>query len=241
MKQLIAMHGWAGDSRAWAPWARHFRANDWQWQSAERGYGHLQPCCPDWLTEPHQTPQRRVVIGHSLGPHLLEEQLLTCATDVVFLASFSRFVPQGRAGRALQIGLKGMEHSLGSGGEIEMLQTFLARAAAPGAAMGLPASPVTDGLSSEGRRQLHADLVRLMTTTTLPAGLPRQAKVLIVEAGSDAIVVPEARQQLIQDLQSHLHQPPEVWTLNDSGHALLVPDLLQRVQSWLDHTHPTSP
>ena len=64
---------------------------------------------------------------------------------------------------------------------------------------------------------------------------------LVVEAGSDAIVVPEARRQLIDDLAAHLDQPPEVWTLQDSGHALLVPDLLLRVQAWLDDVPFSSP
>ena len=241
MKQVIAMHGWAGDHRIWAPWARQFQAQNWHWQSGERGYGHLTPRCPDWLTNPDDAPHRRVVIGHSLGPHLLGEHHLKQATDVVFLASFSRFVPEGRAGRALHTGLKGMGRSIGSDGEDSMLHTFLARAAAPAAADGLPASPARDGLSSPGREQLRGDLTRLIECTSLPAGLPQHARVLVVEAGSDAIVVPEARRQLIDDLAAHLDQPPEVWTLQDSGHALLVPDLLLRVQAWLDDVPFSSP
>ena len=132
MKQVIAMHGWSGDSHSWAPWIRHFNHHHWSWQSGERGYGKRQEHMPFWQDD--QDPiklQRRVVIAHSLGPHLLPDAVFAKATDVVLLASFSRFVPQGAKGRALNTGLKSMRRCLGSEAEAEMLTTFLRRAAAP--------------------------------------------------------------------------------------------------------------
>ena len=115
MKQVIAMHGWSGDSHAWRPWIRHFKHHQWSWQSGERGYGSLQVHMPYWKDDQDPTnQQRRVVIGHSLGPHLLPDTVLAQATDVVLLASFARFVPMGAKGRALIKGLKGMRRCLGS-------------------------------------------------------------------------------------------------------------------------------
>ena len=239
MKQVIAMHGWSGDARAWGPWQRHFQTHGWSWQSGERGYGSLGPQQPDWQPDSNpESGQRRVVIGHSLGPHLLPEALLSAATDVVLLASFSQFVPTGRTGRALQTGLKGMRRCIGTTEEATMLQTFLTRAASPAKSSGLPPSPATEGLSPEGRQRLHDDLNHLMATAGLPAGLPRNAKVLVVNADADAIVIPAARLRLIEDLQRHLQHPPSIWNLKDSGHALLVPDLLLNVQTWLAVTNP---
>lgn len=235
MKQVIAMHGWSGDHRAWDPWERHFQHHGWSWQSGERGYGSLEPRQPHWRDDPnHAASQRRVVIAHSLGPHLLKAPQLAKATDVVLLASFSRFVPQGRAGRALQTGLLGMDRCIGTSEERSMLQTFLTRAAAPTPASALPPSPVNEELSEAGRQRLRDDLQLLMATSSLPAGLPAQARVLVVNAEADAIVVVEAREQLQRDLQNHLTHSAEIWSLQGSGHALLIPDLLMRVQRWLD-------
>ncbi|MGC6483281.1 MAG: alpha/beta hydrolase [Synechococcus sp.] len=238
MKQVIAMHGWSGDGRTWGPWERHFNRHGWSWQSGERGYSTLPPHTPNWLTPPHPpgngAEQRRVVVAHSLGPHLLAAPLLAEATDVVLLASFSRFVPEGRAGRALRTGLIGMERCIGTASETSMLQTFLQRAVTPCQPSALPPGPVTDGLSAAGRQRLRADLHQLMATTGLPPGLPGQARVLVVNAEADAIVVAEARQQLQRDLLSHLEQPAETWVLQGCGHALLVPELLQHVRQWLD-------
>lgn len=235
MKQVIAMHGWSGDSRTWGPWERHFKNHGWVWQSGERGYGSLAPRQPHWQDDPDPAPrQRRVVIGHSLGPHLLASPLLAKATDVVLLASFSRFVPEGRAGRSLQTALKGMGACIGTADEATMLKTFLQRAADPGHASCLPSNPVSDGLSAGGRQRLQADLDLLRSTTGLPDGMPAASRVLVVNAEADAIVVPPSQQQLLEDLAVHLRHPATRWSMPGSGHALMVPDLLLRVQQWLD-------
>ena len=235
MKQVIAMHGWSGDSHSWVSWIRHFKHHHWSWQSGERGYGQRQEHMPFWQDDPDPIElQRRVVIAHSLGTHLLPDAVLAQATDVVLLASFSRFVPEGPKGRALKTGLKSMLRCLGSDAEAEMLTTFLRRAAAPSPPDGLPRGPIQEGLSIEGRQRLSDDLDRLIASAELPVGLQDTTRVLVVEAAQDAIVVPAARQELRDALQTRLQHPAEHWCLSDSGHALLVPDLLIRIQRWLD-------
>ena len=235
MKQVIAMHGSSGDSHAWVSWIRHFNHHHWSWQSGERGYGKRQEHMPFWQDDQEPTErQRRVVIAHSLGPHLLPDAVLAHATDVVLLASFSRFVPQGAKGRALKTGLKGMRRCLGSDAEAEMLKNFLRRAAAPSPADGLPRGPIHEGLSPEGRQRLTDDLDLLIASAELPPGLQASSRVLVVEAEQDAIVVPAARQELRDAVQTRLQHPAEHWFMPGSGHALLVPDLLMRIQRWLD-------
>jgi pimeloyl-[acyl-carrier protein] methyl ester esterase len=235
MKQVIAMHGWSGDSHSWVSWIRHFNHHHWSWQSGERGYGKRQEHMPFWQDDQEPTErQRRVVIAHSLGPHLLPDAVLAHATDVVLLASFSRFVPQGAKGRALKTGLKGMRRCLGSDAEAEMLTNFLRRAAAPSPADGLPRGPIHEGLSPEGRQRLTDDLDQLIASAELPPGLQASSRVLVVEAEQDAIVVPAARQELRDAIQTRLQHPAEHWFMPGSGHALLVPDLLMRIQRWLD-------
>ncbi len=235
MKQVIAMHGWSGDSHSWVSWIRHFNHHHWSWQSGERGYGKRQEHMPFWQDDQEPTEQqRRVVIAHSLGPHLLPDAVLAHATDVVLLASFSRFVPQGAKGRALKTGLKGMRRCLGSDAEAKMLTNFLSRAAAPSPADGLPRGPIHEGLSHEGRQRLTDDLDQLIASAALPPGLQASSRVLVVEAEQDAIVVPAARQELRDAIQTRLQHPAEHWLMPGSGHALLVPDLLMRIQRWLD-------
>ena len=234
MNQIIAMHGWSSNAAVWAPWERAFRAHGWHWISGERGYGSRSAYAPVWSGQSDPAaPQRRAVIAHSLGPHLLEPTVLAQATDVVFLASFGRFVPEGRQGRALRAGLEGMRSAIGGPGEATMLHTFLQRASAPTDVSALPPGPGTQGLTAAGRERLRADLELLTATTGLPPGLPANARVLIVEAGSDAIVAPEASRCLRHELGNLLEQAPEHWCLPNVGHALLVPHLLTQVRQWL--------
>jgi pimeloyl-[acyl-carrier protein] methyl ester esterase len=226
---IIAMHGWGGDSRIWVPWAAAAGARGWSLACGERGYGQLEPVLPGW----QEGQRQRVLIGHSLGPHLLPAELWQSATAVVLLASFAAFVPPGPEGRRVAAALRAMEARLEAGEELAQLRDFRARVAHPFPASHLPAGPLEQGLSAAGRERLHHDLQRLATTTGLPAGFPDGVPVLVVEAEDDAIVSAASRALLRQALPQ-----AEVWTLQRAGHALLGHDLVTTVLEWVCDERP---
>lgn len=212
--EVIAVHGWAGDSRAWAPWAALCRARGWRFQGFERGYGQRQPALPHW--DPAST--RRIVIAHSLGPHLLPEATWREATAAVLLTSFAAFVPPGRDGRAVAAGLRGMAAQLRAGEEATaaMLEQFFAKVADPFPASSLPAGPLQQGITAAGRARLLEDLELLARCTALPAGLPVQIPLLLVEALDDQIVCEQSRALLREALPQ-----ATLWRLERAGHGLL--------------------
>jgi pimeloyl-[acyl-carrier protein] methyl ester esterase len=225
--QLIAMHGWAGDSRAWAPWATLAGKQGWMFDRGERGYGLLEPALPTW--DPRS--QRRIVLAHSLGPHLLPAELWSQATAAVLLTSFAAFVPPGPSGRAVAAGLRGMAAQLEAGEEASasMLKVFFHRVADPLAASRLPEGPLEQGIPAAGRRRLLQDLQTLADCRGLPEGLPPDLPVLLVEANDDRIVCPESRALLREALPQ-----ATVWRLERAGHALLGADgLLDAVLEWM--------
>jgi pimeloyl-[acyl-carrier protein] methyl ester esterase len=125
--QLIAMHGWAGDAQGWEPFHSTWSARGWAWQCGERGYGGQAPRPVAW-----QSGQGlKLVIAHSLGPHLLPAAVLAQADAVVLVASFGRFVPEGPGGRRLRSAMAAMASQLAGAEASTMLQTFMERAAAP--------------------------------------------------------------------------------------------------------------
>ncbi|MFN5698503.1 MAG: alpha/beta hydrolase [Cyanobacteriota bacterium] len=238
--EVLAMHGWAGQGSSWQPWQRATAGLGWHWHCGERGYGAEAPRQPCWSGE-----GVRLLIGHSLGPHLVAAEQLAAAEVVVLLASFGRFVPAGRAGRALRTALAGMAAQLEefpeAAGEAPvqteasralraqaMLHTFLSRAAAPQSSQELPPLPGDQPVAPQARQRLRADLQLLEATSGLPPGFPQRVPVLIVEAGADRIVDPASRQLLREALPQ-----AECLTLEGVGHALLTAELIPLVLEWL--------
>ena len=226
MKQIIAMHGWAGHAGLWNHWRRMLEPQGWAWQSAERGYGPAPMHIPQW----HSTPGERVVIAHSLGLHLLPGDRLNEATAVVLLGCFTTFAEAGKAGRATRAGLQGMQAALGSASEQDMLRRFFNKASAPLSVDAFPPSPVLGALSDSGRNQLNEDLGLLGSCRQLPMAWPRQARVLVVRGMKDAVVSATCHQQLLDALSN---QTIQVHCDPSSGHALITPRVLRIVDQWL--------
>jgi len=222
------MHGWGGDSRAWEPWCKQAERRGWSLRAGERGYGALAPQQPNWGGR----SRHRILLGHSLGPHLLEPQLWGEATAVVLLASFAAFVPDGRAGRPLRAALAGMAAQLREGEGEAMLRRFLERVAAPYPSEHLPPGPLQQGLSPQGTARLLNDLEHLAATDGLPEGLAaaatRGVPVLIVEATDDQIICAASREQLKALLPEATVMP---WPR--AGHGLLGAGVTTAVLNWI--------
>ena len=229
--QVIAMHGWAGDGANWIPWQEVSAPLGWRWASGERGYGPHIPLSPSW-----EGAGLRVVIGHSMGPHLLDAAVLAGADAVVLLAGFGRFVPPGAEGRRVRASLAAMAGQLAEGpSEAEtalraqtLLRHFLIEAASPDPAELLPPGPADQPVAAAGRERLRQDLALLERCDGLPAGFPSGARVLIVEAEADRIVGPQARALLRQALPQ-----AGVVSLAGAGHCLLRSPVMAPVLEWL--------
>ncbi|WP_216905999.1 alpha/beta fold hydrolase [Synechococcus sp. CCY 0621] len=229
--QVIAMHGWAGDGANWNAWQEVSAPFGWRWACGERGYGCRTPLNPGW-----DGAGQRVVIGHSMGPHLLDAAVLAGADAVVLLAGFGRFVPSGAEGRRVRAALAAMAAQLAEGpSEAEaalraqtLLRRFLAEAASPDPPELLPPGPADQPVGAAGRERLRHDLALLERSKGLPAGFPTDARVLIVEAEADRIVVPQTRALLRQALPQ-----ADLVSLPGAGHCLLDSPVMAPVLEWL--------
>ena len=237
MKQIIAMHGWSGSSYDWEEWKELFEEKGWIWQSGERGYGLNKPFTPQWLNNERGKEDRinsRTIIAHSLGAHLLNKEILLKASNFIFLSSFSSFIPKSGETRALKAGLKGMKMALGTKNEKSMLLSFFKKACHPISITNMRYNPIIDELKEEGRKKLLNDLNLLIDSDGLPKGIPRRAKVLVIDSPEDLIILPNTRKMLINDLKSHLIQPITHWSIHGAGHALLQPRVKKDVLNWVE-------
>ncbi len=237
MKEVIAMHGWAGDSNQWSNWEKIFKCSGWEWQNAERGYKAISPHTPKWNHNSNQVELKRVAICHSLGSHLIDKQVLRSATHVVLINSFSRFIPSGKEHLHIQMVLKKMMTAINTPNEAAMLRKFHVKAYKPN---GIDIESLEANLlhiSDSGRLRLKNDLTRLINSDSLPIGLNSCVEVLIVNSEEDFILPNQTKAKLTEDLTKHLEVLPKKINLQEEGHYITKIKNIKKIKQWLESSH----
>ena len=237
MKEIITMHGWCGESSHWITWMEYFKKHKWVWHNNERGYGSTRPISQEWSKELHKScMNKRIIICHSLGLHLVKDEVLQEATHIILLNSFSRFIPLRENNRSINTALQGMKKAIGTLREKEMIRKFWEKASKPYPLRISTSGLLKEGPSRSGRIKLQNDLDLLIKTNGLPNSFPNNSLVLSIHGEEDAILLSNSQQELKTDLNTHLKIKPTHWSIPGEGHYLLLPDLMHRVKKWLE-TH----
>ena len=237
MKEIIAMHGWAGDSNQWSNWIDLFRCCDWDWQTAERGYKNINPYIPKWNNHSNQIGIKKVAICHSLGSHLIDKKVLYSATHVVLINSFSRFIPSGKENRSVTIALNRMINTINTPNEASMLRRFHIKANKPNDINMESTETTLHQISDSGRLKLRNDLKLLMHSDSLPTGLNSEVKVLVINSTQDYILANQTKEKLVEDLINHLTSQHTIVNLQDEGHSISKTDNIKKIKQWLELDH----
>ncbi len=240
MKEIIAMHGWAGDSSQWSNWKEIFTCCDWKWQTAERGYRDISPHTPKWNNKTNQVELKRVAICHSLGSHLIGKQVLDSATHVVLINSFSRFIPSGKENRSIKMALNGMMDTINTPNEAAMLRKFHIKAYKPNFIELESTKSHLLHTSDSGKLRLKNDLILLMNSDSLPIGLNTNTKVLIINSEQDYILANQSKAKLAEDLINHLEAVPTIINLQEEGHSITKIRSIKKIKHWLEFDHGKS-
>ena len=237
MKEIIAMHGWAGDSNQWSNWEKIFKYSDWKWQTAERGYKAISQHRPIWNNNSNQVNLKRVAICHSLGLHMIDNQVLQSATHIVLVNSFSRFIPSGKENRSTKLALNRMMNAINTSNEEAMLKKFYVKAYKPNYIDFESIDQNPPHISNSGRLRLKNDLKLLMNSNSLPIGFNNSAKVLIVNSAQDFILANQTKEKLAEDLINHLKEAPKLINFQDEGHSITKIKNIKKVKHWLEFDH----
>ena len=237
MKEIIAIHGWAGDNNQWSNWIDCFQDCNWKWQAAERGYRDINPYTPKWDNNSNQKSLKRVAICHSLGAHLIDKKVLLAATHVVLINSFSRFIPSGKEHRSVKLALKRMMSAIGTSNERSMLRKFHRKAHKPQDIDWELCESYLLHLSDSGRLRLKQDLNLLINSDSLPTGLNTDAKVLIINSEKDHILANETKNRLAKDLIAYLKAQPTRINIQDEGHSISKIKNITKIKHWLEFDH----
>ena len=234
MKEIIAMHGWAGDSNQWSKWVDLFKSCNWEWQTAERGYKDVNPFMPKWNDDSNQDKLKKVAICHSLGSHLIDKKVLYSASHVVLINSFSRFIPSSKENRSIKMALNRMMNAINTPNEPSMLRKFHIKAHKPNE-LNMESNLLL--ISDSGRLRLKNDLKLLMNSNSLPTGLNTNAKVLVINSRKDYIVANQTKEKLAEDLIEYLEKKPTIVNLQDEGHSISKIKNIKRIKHWLEFDH----
>ena len=237
MKEIIAMHGWAGDSTQWSNWEKIFKCCEWEWQATERGYKDISPHTPKWNHNSNKIKIKRVAICHSLGLHLIDKQVLHSATHVILINSFSRFTPSGKENRTIKLALNRMMDAISTPYEASMLRKFHVKAYKPNYIDNESIESNLINISDPGRVRLENDLKLLINSDSLPIGLNTHANVLIVNSEEDYILAKQTKSKLAEDLRNHLEFLPKIINLQDEGHAIAKIENIKKIKHWLEFDH----
>ena len=237
MKEIIAMHGWAGNGNQWKDWIDLFQCSDWAWQTAERGYKRINAHMPKWNINSNQNDQKKVAICHSLGLHLIDKKVLCRATHVVLINSFSRFIPSGKDNQYVTMALSRMMNAFNTPKEVVMLRKFHIKAYKPNNINVASIESNLLPLSDSGRLRLKTDLKLLMDSDSLPVGLSTTAKVLIINSEHDHILAHLTRENLADDLTNHLLYLPRIINLQEEGHSISRIKSIKKIKHWLELDH----
>ena len=237
MKEIIAMHGWAGDSNQWSNWIDIFKCCNWQWHTADRGYKNLSPYTPSWNKKVNSDRLIRVAICHSLGSHIIDRNILSSATHVVFINSFSRFIPSGKEKRSVIMALNRMMDAFNTPNEQFMLRKFHIKSHKPNDINLESSESNLLHISDSGRLKLKNDLKLLIDSDSLPSGLSPDAKVLVINSHQDYILANQTKEKLAEDLISHLESVPTTINLQDEGHSISKVKNIKKIKQWLEFDH----
>ena len=234
MKEIIAMHGWAGNGDQWSDWKDLFQNSNWIWQTAERGYKKKNPYMPDWKNKLSQADSKKVAICHSLGSHLIGDIVLSSATHIVFINSFSRFIPSGKDNRHIMIALNKMLNAINTPNEIVMLRKFHNKAYKPNN-INIGSNELNlIHTSDSGRLRLKNDLKLLINSDSLPNGINTNVRVLIINSKQDHILADQTRDRHSKDLINHLVVSPSIINLQEEGHTISKIMSIQKIKHWLE-------
>ena len=237
MKEIISMHGWAGDSHQWANWKTIFKSCDWEWQTSERGYKDKSPHISKWNHNSNHIELKRVAICHSLGSHLIDKEVLYSATHVVLINSFSRFIPTGKENRPVKLALNRMMNAINTPNEEAMLRKFYIKSYQPNY---IDLESIESNLlhiSDSGRLRLKNDLILLINSESLPVGLKSSAQVLLVNSQQDYILTNQTKVKLAEDLNNRLEAAPKKINLQDEGHSITKIKNIKKIKHWLQFDH----
>ncbi len=236
MNQVITQHGWGLDQSFWDNYKIEFQRNGWHWQDNERGYFSKHINQAKWIQN-NLNDHIKMILCHSLGFHLIQENLLDEASHVVFINSFNNFLPSNKQRSLIYRSLKKMEKKIMLFEAEVMLKEFIRRSFLPNHMSINFQNMFYKNLESLNNNLLLSDLKKLYTDKNSIKSFNKNCNVIIINSKHDLILDQEASDDFIELLKKTLTKNPTLIELDNQGHCLTNLNFYQIIKRTLDNKY----
>ena len=236
MNQVITQHGWGLDQSFWDNYKVEFQKNGWHWQDNERGYFSKNVKQSKFIKN-NLNDQIKMVLCHSLGFHLIQENLLDEASHLVLINSFNNFLPSNKKRNIVYRSLKRMEKKILSFEAEDMLKEFISRSFSPNDININFQNMFYKNLKSLNKNLLLNDLKKLYYDKNSHTSLDKNCDVIIINSKKDLILDQDSSDDFIELLKKTLTKKPTLIELDNQGHCLTNLNFYQIIKRTLDNKY----
>ena len=236
MNQVITQHGWGLDQSFWDNYKVEFQKNGWHWQDNERGYFSKNVKQSKFIKN-NLNDQIKMILCHSLGFHLIQENLLDEASHVVFINSFNNFLPSSKKRNLIYRSLKKMEKKIIKHEAEDVLREFILRSFSPNEININFQNIFYKNLRELNNNLLLNDLKKLYTSKNYLKSFEKDCNVIIINSKNDLILDKDSSNKFIELLKKTLTKKPTVIELANQGHCLTNLNFYQIIKRILDNKY----
>ena len=232
MNQIISQHGWGLDQSMWNKVKEEFIRQNWIWQDNNRGYYSDPYVKVNWIRDDSES-NKKVVICHSLGIHLIGKEILREASHIVLINSFYNFIPSNNESKITMRTLLRMEKKINSGEVRFMLEEFISRSFMPNQVDIKFKSIFNLKLKQINLKNLLKDFQKLYLQKSTFSLFSKNTDILVIKSKNDLILKDYASDEFVYLLNNSQINKPKLVQIEGQGHLIDNSCIVKILKDWL--------
>jgi len=232
MNQIISQHGWGLDQSIWNKLREKFIRQNWTWQDNDRGYFSDSCVKVKWIKNDSYN-NKKVALCHSLGIHLIGQEILKEASHIVLINSFFNFIPTNNERNITIRTLRRMEKKININEVRFMLEEFISRSFMPNQ-VDITFKSIFNLKSNKiNIKNLLKDFQKLYLQQSTFNLFSENAEVLIIKSKNDFILKEHAFNEFINLLNNSQINQPMLVQIENQGHLIDNDYIIKILKDWL--------
>ena len=232
MNQIISQHGWGLDQSMWNKVKEEFIRQNWIWQDNNRGYYSDPHVKVNWIKDDSEN-NKKVVICHSLGIHLIGKEILREASHIVLINSFYNFIPSNNESKITMRTLLRMEKKINSGEVRFMLDEFISRSFMPNQ-VDIKFKSIFNLKSKQiNLKNLLKDFQKLYLQKSTFSLFSKNTDILVIKSKNDLILKDYASDEFVYLLNNSQINKPKLVQIEGQGHLIDNSCIVKILKDWL--------